>query len=89
MSRGYPPELRRKVLDLIAAGRPVRQVAVLLGVSDQTIYNWRRQHLTKAGQAPRIRESENAELIAARRRIAELENELDIPVDMSRGCSTP
>jgi transposase-like protein len=45
MPRSYPPEFRRKVLDLVEAGRPINQVAELLGVSDQTIYNWRRRHL--------------------------------------------
>jgi len=34
----YPPEFRRKVLDLIAAGRSVASIAADPGVSDQTIY---------------------------------------------------
>jgi hypothetical protein len=34
-----PVEFRRKVLDLIEAGRPVVEVAAQLGVADQTIYN--------------------------------------------------
>ena len=38
MPRSYPPEFRRKVLDLVEAGRPIKQVTELLGVSDQTIY---------------------------------------------------
>jgi hypothetical protein len=33
--RGYPPEFRRKVLDLIEAGRKVADVAHDLGISDQ------------------------------------------------------
>lgn len=41
MPKRYPEEFRRKVLDLVAAGRPVAQVAQDLGISDQTIYNWR------------------------------------------------
>ena len=41
--RGYPPAFRRKVLDLVAAGRPVIEVAGDLGISCQTIYAWRRQ----------------------------------------------
>jgi transposase len=41
--RGYPPEFRRKVLDLVAAGRPVVDVAHDLGISAQSIYSWRRQ----------------------------------------------
>ena len=41
MPKRYPEEFRRKVLDLVAAGRPVAQVASDLGISDQTIYAWR------------------------------------------------
>ncbi len=37
----YPPEFRRRVLDLLAVGRSVASLATDLGVSDQTIYNWR------------------------------------------------
>jgi hypothetical protein len=33
--RGYPPEFRRKVLDLVEAGRPIAEVAKVLGISDQ------------------------------------------------------
>jgi transposase len=78
MSRSYPPEFRRKVLDLVEVGRPVKQVAEMLGISEQTVYNWRRQHLIDTGRAPGIPSSENAELMAARRRISELEAELAI-----------
>ena len=35
----YPVEFRRKVLDLIEAGKPVVEIAAQLGVSEQTIYN--------------------------------------------------
>jgi transposase-like protein len=41
--RGYPAEFRRKVLDLVESGRPVADVAKALGISDQTIYTWRRE----------------------------------------------
>jgi transposase len=78
MPRSYPPEFRRRVLDLVASGRKVAEVAELLGVSDQTIYNWRRQHLIDTGQIPGTTSSDQAELAAARRRIAELETELAI-----------
>ena len=40
---GYPAELRRKVLDLLAEDRSVASVAHDLDVSDQTIYKWRRR----------------------------------------------
>jgi transposase-like protein len=41
--RGYPPEFRRRVIDLVEGGRKVAEVAVELEVSEQTIYTWRRQ----------------------------------------------
>ncbi|GAA1237901.1 MULTISPECIES: helix-turn-helix domain-containing protein [Streptomyces] len=71
----YPPELRRKALDLLADGEPVKKVAVALGLSDQTVYQWRRRylpHLSRGGPKP----STGMDLRAARRRIAELESEL-------------
>jgi transposase-like protein len=40
--RGYPAEFRQRVLDLIAAGRRVADVACDLGISEQTVYGWRR-----------------------------------------------
>ena len=78
MPRRYPAEFRRKVLDLVAAGRPVAQVAHDLQISAQTIYTWRRQQLIDSGQIPGMTSSDQAELVAARKRIAELENELAI-----------
>ena len=50
MPRTYPPEFRRKVLDLVNAGRPIADVAASLGVSAQTIYTWRNQELIDTGQ---------------------------------------
>ncbi len=41
--RGYPGEFRQRVLDLVAAGRSVGDIARELGISDQTVYSWRRQ----------------------------------------------
>ena len=78
MRRRYPSEFRRRVLDLLAAGRSVAQVAAELQISEQAIYGWRRQHLIDTGQLPGLSSTDNAELVAARRRIAELETELAI-----------
>ena len=74
--RGYPPEFRRKVLDLIEAGRPVAEVAAALGISDQSIYTWRRQDRIDRGLEAGLTSAEKGELAAARRRITELETEL-------------
>lgn len=78
MPKPYPPEFRRKVLDLLVAGRSVASVASDLGVSAQTIYNWRRQDAIDQGAAPGLSSAEQAELRAARGRIAQLETELAV-----------
>ena len=76
--RGYPPEFRRRVVDLVEGGRKVSEVAVELGVSEQTIYTWRRQARIDSGLEAGVTTAEQAELAAARRRIRELETELAI-----------
>ena len=78
MPRSYSPEFRRKVLDLLKAGRTVPQLVRDLQISDQTIYNWRRQELIDTGQMPGVTSTDQVELVAARRRIAELETELAV-----------
>ena len=77
-ARGYPAEFRRRVLDLVASGRRVADVAADLGITEQTIYNWRRQDRIDRGEAPGLTTLEHAELAAARKRIRELETELEV-----------
>ena len=74
--RGYPPEFRRKVLDLLAAGRKVVDVARDLELSDQTIYNWRLQDRIDRGLQAGLTTAEKTELGAANRKITTLEAEL-------------
>lgn len=74
--RGYPPEFRRKVLDLLEEGRTVVQVAHDLDISEQSIYTWRRQDRIDKGLVPGLTSKEKSELTAANKRIAELETEL-------------
>lgn len=78
MPRRYPVEFRRKVLDLIEAGRPVAEIAAQLGITGQTVYNWRNQDQIDRGVRTGPSTSELAELSAARKRIRELETELEI-----------
>ncbi|MEU3164651.1 transposase [Streptosporangium sp. NPDC006930] len=73
---GYPSQFRRKVLDLVEAGRTVTDVARDLDISSQTIYSWRRQDRIDRGLEPGLTSREKAELVAAKQRIAELETEL-------------
>jgi transposase-like protein len=78
VARSSPAEFRRKALDLVDAGRAIRPIAHDLGISEQTIYVWRRHHLIDVGRVPGPTSGGQAELVAARRRIAELETELAI-----------
>ena len=89
---GYGSEFRRKVLDLLAEGRSVASVAHDLDVSDQTIYNWRRQDRIDRGLQPGLSSTEKAELAVAKKRIAELETELAIAqkaVDLLKEETSP
>ncbi|WP_369393290.1 transposase [Streptomyces sp. CG1] len=65
MPRSYPPEVRRKVVGHVASGRKVVEAARLLGISDQAIYVWRRQHLVETGQLPGTNSSDLSRLAAA------------------------
>jgi len=90
--RGYPAEFRRRVLDLVAAGRRVADVASDLGVTEQTIYNWRRQERIDSGLEPGLSTFERAELASARRRIRELETELAVhraATELLKGDASP
>lgn len=78
MPRRYPVEFRRKVLDLIEAGKPVTEIAVQLGITAQTVYNWRNQDQIDRGIRGGMSTNESAELTAARKRIRELETELEV-----------
>jgi transposase len=51
--RGYPAEFRRKVLDLVAAGRPIAEIAKALGISARSIYTRRRCSQTGVVMAQR------------------------------------
>jgi transposase len=76
--RGYPPEFRQRVLDLLATGRRVTDLARDLGISSQSIYVWRRQDQIDRGEIPGLTSAERDELAAAKQRIRELEAELAV-----------
>lgn len=78
MAKGYAPEFRQRVIDLVEGGRRIAEVAAELGISEQSIYTWRRQARIDAGVEPGLSTAEHAELVSARKRIRELETELAI-----------
>jgi transposase len=46
----YPEEFRREALQMLRAGRSPRELAEALGVSKQTLRNWRRQDERDRGE---------------------------------------
>ena len=78
MPRPYPPEFRRRALDLIESGRTVRDVAASLGIAESCLHRWRHRDLVDRGVKPGVTAQEGAELAAARQRIRDLEEEVKI-----------
>lgn len=74
----YPPEFRRRAVDLVESGRTVRDVATSLGIAESCLHRWRHRDLVDRGLKPGTTEQESAELAAARTRIRELEEEVKI-----------
>lgn len=78
MPRHHPAALRREACERMLGGEPIKEVAQRLGVSAHTLYKWRRQALIDAGRRPGVKSYEADPLQQARRRIKELEDELEI-----------
>ena len=74
----YPPEFRRQAIELVRSGVPIRQVAEELGVSQQTLRNWRRQRDIDAGRAEGFTSDEREELRRLRRENRRLTQEREI-----------
>ena len=78
MPRSYAPEFRRRVVELVRSGCSVGVVASEIGVGEATVYRWRAQDRIDRGERPGLSSVELSELAQARRRIRELETELEI-----------
>lgn len=85
MPKSYPPEFRRKVLDLLAAGRGVTQIAEALGISGACVYSWRNQDRIDRGEMAGLNTAERSELAVARRRINALKRSSPRPAE-PRSC---
>jgi transposase-like protein len=78
MPRPYPPEFRRRALDLVELGRTIRDVAASLGIAESCLHRWQHRDLVDRGLKPGTTAAESAELGAARQRIRDLEEEVKI-----------
>jgi transposase len=64
--RTYDAALRRRVVELVRAGRPVRVVAAELELAEATVYRWKAQDLVDRGVKPGISTSEHLDQRARR-----------------------
>jgi|SRR4249920_299265 transposase len=78
--RPYPPEFRREAVSLVkASGRPIREIAVELGVSTESLRIWVRQdQLDRGERDDGLTSDEREELSRLRRQVRELEQEREI-----------
>ena len=75
----YPPEFRREAVQMLRAGRTPRELAESLGVSQQTLRNWRRQdQLDRHERDDGLTSDERDELRRLRRENARLKQERDL-----------
>jgi transposase-like protein len=78
MPHSYAPQFRAMVVDQVRSGMRVAEVAASVEVAEATVYRWVRQDRIDRGEPAGTSSVDNAELRAARRRIAELESELAV-----------
>jgi transposase len=75
----YPEEFRREAVELLRAGRTPRELAQSLGVSEQTLRNWRRQdQVDRHERDDGITTDEREELARLRRENQRLRQERDL-----------
>lgn len=72
----YPPEFRRRLVELVRSGRSVNDVAREFQVARQSVVNWVKQEDLDTGRrTDGLTTEEHKELTSLRKRIRELEEE--------------
>ena len=75
----YPEQFRREAVELVrTSGKTIPEIAKDLGVTDQSLRNWVRQHEVDVGVRPGISSDEREELKRLRRENRVLKEEREI-----------
>jgi transposase len=75
----YLPEFRREGVQFVLGGGTVKDVAGALGCSEQSLYNWVKQHqLDNRERQDGLTSAEREELRELRKRVKRVEMERDI-----------
>lgn len=78
MAFSFPTPFREKACERMLDGERPEDLAEELKVSAATLYRWKKQALIDAGRRPGAKSYEPDELARARRRIKDLETELEL-----------
>ena len=79
MPRAYPPEFRRRAVELARLReKPIARIAADLGIAGSCLHRWLRQADVDEGHSEGLTERRAAELVRLRRanRTLEMENEI-------------
>ena len=78
MPRKYPDEFRARAVALVRSGQTVTKTAEDLRITDSCLYGWVKQDRIDRGEMDGVSRAESREVRKAKRRIRELEDEVEI-----------